>query len=370
LRRTAALFALVALIGSLCLTGLAHENWESYADEFKSISYSLNDGTLDWGGDWTEVNDDGTVSGGDVHVASDPYCASGPCLNFYSGLVQVDSIAAQRCADTSVFSYVEISFDMKRRALLPLLEPTLKVKVSTNAGNTWSTVKQYDLTVSGGSLQHEVLTGGWVSEDFMLKFEATSLLGGEIFIDNVVVTGEPVETGTTTSTTTTTKPSTTTTTRPTTTTTVKGTTTTTVDETTTTTNPTVTTTTVPGQTTTTDGDSSTTTTTVAPGGGGGPGSNGNGGGSSSGGSVGGNGGLRDTGNGIQGNFQGSLFGDMAPMDDSITPTDVVLDYKMAVEVIETSWFWMLLLGALIAWALVKGLDRRKTPPGARALPES
>ncbi len=368
MRRAAALVGLVAVIGSLCLSGLAHDDWESYADEFMSIRYSRNDGTLDWASNWTEVNDDGTVFGGDVHVANDSYCADDPCLNLYASLLQLQAIAAQRCADTSVFSNVEISFDMRRRFPL-LVGPTLRVKVSTNGGGSWSTIATYPLNVNDGSVQHKVITGDWVSEDFMLKFEGSGLVNGEVFIDNVVVTGEPAETGTTTtSTTTTTKPTTTTTSSPTTTTT-RPTTTTTGDDTTsttlgstTTTNP-PTTTPTPGQATTTTDDPGT-TTTGAGGNGGGPGPDRPGG---SGGGP-GDGGLRDTGTGIQGNFQASLFGEMAPMT-ALEPADVVLDYKMAVEVIESSWGWMLLLGGVIAWSVVKGLDRRKTPPGARVATE-
>jgi hypothetical protein len=365
LRRAAAVIGLVAVIGSLCLTGLAHDDWESYADEFKSISYSRDDGTLDWASDWTEVNDDGTVSGGDVHVANDSYCADDPCLNLYASILQLQPIAAQRCADTSVFANVEISFDMRRRFPL-VLGPTLRVKVSTNGGGSWTTIATYPLNVNDGSVQHKVITGDWISEEFMLRFEGSGLLNGEVFIDNVVVTGEPAETGTTTtsSTTTTTKPTTTTTsdattttTRPTTTTTGGGTTSTSVGSTTSTTVPGVSTTTVPGQTTTTDDRS--TTTTLAPGGNGGPppGPDGPG-----------NHGLRDTGTGIQGNFQASLFGELAPMV-AVEPVGALLDYKTAVEVIEASWGWMLLLGGVIAWSVIKGLDRRKVPPGARAVPE-
>ena len=36
------------------------------------------------------------------------------------------------------------------------------------------------------------------------------------------------------------------------------------------------------------------------------------------------------------------------------------DYKMAVEVIESSWVWMVGLLVVIAGAIVTGIDRRKT----------
>jgi hypothetical protein len=38
---------------------------------------------------------------------------------------------------------------------------------------------------------------------------------------------------------------------------------------------------------------------------------------------------------------------------------------MAVEVIESSWAWIVLLGLVIAYSIISGLDRRREIPIAR-----
>jgi hypothetical protein len=44
---------------------------------------------------------------------------------------------------------------------------------------------------------------------------------------------------------------------------------------------------------------------------------------------------------------------------SLNGVDLRADYNMAVEVIRASWAWMVLLGLVVAWALISGLDRRR-----------
>jgi hypothetical protein len=39
--------------------------------------------------------------------------------------------------------------------------------------------------------------------------------------------------------------------------------------------------------------------------------------------------------------------------------DFQADYNMAVEVIRASWAWMVLLGLLVAYSIISGLDRRR-----------
>ena len=100
--------------------------------------------------------------------------------------------------------------------------------------------------------------------------------------------------------------------------------------------------------------------------GGGPGSGGGGpggGGSGDGGSGGGTGpessGIRAAARGLQADFQGDLYGEVRSLS-SVDGTDFRADYNMAVEVIEASWAWIVLLGLVIAYSIVTGLDRRRT----------
>jgi hypothetical protein len=69
-------------------------------------------------------------------------------------------------------------------------------------------------------------------------------------------------------------------------------------------------------------------------------------------------GIRAAARGLQANFQGDLFGEVRTVS-ALNGVDLQADYKMAVEVIKSSWAWMAILGLLIAWAIVTGLDRRR-----------
>jgi hypothetical protein len=69
-------------------------------------------------------------------------------------------------------------------------------------------------------------------------------------------------------------------------------------------------------------------------------------------------GIRAAARGLQANFQGDLFGEVRTVS-ALNGVDLQADYKMAVEVIRSSWAWMALLGLVIAWAIITGLDRRR-----------
>ncbi len=381
-RLTAALVA-IALMG-LAVTASAHET-EHYKDKFTSISWHGSDGSLAWSGPWSEIGDDGDEKKGNVRVVSSGNC-SGTCMRMSALTTLLGPIGAVRSADTSLFEEATLSFDV--RSTSSLLASTLEVQV--NGGGGWVDVAEYQLS-SGINEHASIDVSDFSSQNFRVRFRFSGLLlSSEVFVDTVEILGTLVESTTTTTTTlppTTTTTAPTTTTQPTTTTTTSTTTTSRPDATTSTTIPgslapttttepgsgTSTTTTVPGggggSTTSTTPDSSTTTTIVA-GGPVGPGQDG--GGSDGGGSddeaTGGDGsvqafapggsGIRAAARGLQANFQGDLYGDVRSVSE-LNGIDFQADFNLAVEVIEASWAWIVLLGLVIAYSIISGLDRRR-----------
>ena len=382
---TAALVA-IALMG-LAGTASADET-EEYKDKFTSISWHGSDGSLPWPGPWSEIGDDGDEKKGNVRVVSSGNC-SGTCMRMSALTTLLGPIGAVRSADTSLFEEATLSFDV--RSTSSLLASTLEVQV--NGGGGWVDVAEYQL--SSGINQHASIdVSDFSSENFRVRFRFSGLLlSSEVFVDTIEILGTFVESTTTTTTTlppTTTTTAPTTTTQPTTTTTAASTTTTTSrpDATTSTTIPgssspapttTIesgsdmsTTTTVPGggdgSTTSTAPDSSTTTTVMAgipggPGQGGGPdggdpedegtGSDGSTQAFAPGGS-----GIRAAARGLQANFQGDLYGEVRSVS-ALNGIDFQADFNLAVEMIEASWAWIVLLGLVIAYSIISGLDRRR-----------
>jgi len=384
-RRLTAALAAIALMG-LTVTASAHET-EHYKDKFTSISWHGSDGTLPWPGPWTEIGDDGDEKKGNVRVVSSGNC-SGTCMRMSALTTLLGSIGAVRSADTSLLEGTTLSFDV--RSTSSLLGSTLNVQV--NGGGGWVGVAQYQLA-SGINEHASIDVSAFSSGNFRVRFLFSGLLlSSEVFIDTVEILGTYIE-PTTTTTTTTTVPQTTTTTAPTTTTTQASTTTTSrPDGTTSTTTPgssspgststtqpgtgMATTTTQPddadGSTTSTAPESSTSTTIIAvgpggPGQGGGPDGGSDGGDPDDQGTGGedsaepfapGGSGIRAAARGLQANFQGDLYGEVRSVS-ALNGIDFQADFNMAVEVIEASWAWIVLLGLVIAYSIISGLDRRR-----------
>jgi hypothetical protein len=351
---------------ALALPVAASEN-VNYKDKFDSIGWGGSNGSLNWSGPWQEIGDDGDEKFGSVRVVSSGSCPSGGlCMRISATLILTD-IGAKRRADTSVLQEPELCFDVVN---VPdaLSLPGTKLRIQVNAGSGWTTIDEYDL---GDEFEdHPTFDiADFRSEDFQVRFLVVGLLStSQVFIDNVEITGEVIETTTTTTapaTTSTTEDddgpsSTTTTTRPdtSTTTTVRATTTTrpaitTIDSD----DETSTTTTLAGTTTTTASSDDDDSTLVAIGAGEGGGSDG--GPPGSGGPEGS--GIRQTARGLQANFDGGLFGEVSPISP-ITGVDFQARFSMAVEMIEASWVWIVLLSLVIAWSIVTGMDRRRSQP--------
>ncbi len=376
MKRLTAAVVVIALM-SLAVTASAHET-EHYKDKFTSISWHGSDGSLTWPGPWTEIGDDGDEKKGNVRVVSASNC-SGTCMRMSALTTLLGSIGAVRSADTSFLEEITLSFDV--RSTSSLLASTLDVQV--NGGGGWVGVAQYNL--APGINEHASIdVSDFSSENFQVRFLFSGLLlSSEVYVDTVEILGTYVESATTT---TTTLPPTTTTTAPTTTTQPSTTTTSGAHGTTPTTTPgsgsPAPTTTQPGDgksTTTTvpgDNDGSTTSTTpdsttstifaVGPGGpgqgggpdGGDPDEQGTDGDGATNAFAPGGSGIRAAARGLQANFQGDLYGDVRSVS-ALNGIDFQADFNMAVEVIEASWAWIVLLGLVIAYSIVSGLDRRR-----------
>lgn len=327
-----------------------------YRDRFESGTWSGSDGSVQWSTSW--------ATQGEVNLVSSSSCESGKCVRMGALTTLLGTLRATRGADTSIFDG-----DLSLRYSLTAASGvggSLSVRVRAGGGS-WETVKAYALGSSFSDHPTIALEDDLCSESFEVRFEYSAVfLGGPVFIDNVEIQGSIAEEPPTTTTTTTTTIPTTTTTKP---------------------PPTTTTTADPSPTTERSGSSgsstSTTSTTVAattvttttlPGGG--PGSE-NGerppdlaaddtdtaevivAGPGTGGFLGtlDGSGIRAAARGLQADFDRNLYGEIRAVS-SLVAVDVQAEYNMAVEVIRTSWGWIVLLALLVGYSIVSGLDRR------------
>jgi hypothetical protein len=332
---------------------MAGQGEESYEDRFDTVSYSGNNGSLDWSGPWSEVGENDGPASGQIRVGPGN-CTEGNCLIIEGGLLA--DLAVRRAADLSGFLNARLSFDLRIDPALPT--STLHAEVRGN-GVGWTTVKSYGL-LSSGSHFDSFDVGAYIGPDFEIRFRVTGLLTEDtVSIDNVLVKGE-VALPVTTTTSTTTSTSTTSASSPTSTTSSSTTTATAAASGTTTSTAPSTSTTIPVRspsTTTTEegpgGDASSTTTTALfgaaptdPGSGGAPPltpppDNG----------------LVDTRLGVLAGSQPDLTGDMDMTEVAILGVDLSAGFSLAVEVFKAIRLWIAILALLIAAAIVSGMDR-------------
>lgn len=359
---------------------------ESYKDYFDTVSYSGNNGSLNWAGPWVEGSESDGPDRGFIKVAEGS-CAAGKCLEVSGGLLGQPSI--RRAADLSEFLDARLHY---RAHLDPVLLSTgfLFVEVK-GAGSGWKVVADYALLAEAGTHSGSVDVSAYAGEDFEVRFRLSQLLGGDrVFIDDVKLTGSvpvPTTTTTTTTTTSTTSPTTTSTTKPAdssppTTAPSSGTDTSSPaapSDSPTTTVGTVagpaetgtSTTTGPGPTTTEDrqGDDSppavtgvTTPTGPIPGGDqAGPeadtaalvvpeGS-----------------GLRLSRVGLLADYRSGMMGAMGTSEIEVLGVSLDADFSMAVEAFEATRLWIAALALVIAAALVSGMDIRRSRRGVEEL---
>jgi hypothetical protein len=367
MRRSAVAFGVVGLM-VLSTAAFAVTEWDSYRDGWSSVSYAGSDGSIHWERPWSEIGENDGPAAGAVHVDPDNRCADYKCLHIWGQGQQFSQIGVVRSADLSVFQDAELCYYITRaadEALKGVADADLFIQVSAD-GATWKTIDSYGLeAVDSEPIHPSKNLNNYLTETFAVRFVVSGVLGSEVFIDDIEIKGTTKPSASTT--TTTIKPTTTTTIKTSTTSTVKATTTTTQSATTTT-EPKPTTTSTPGdampethrgefdtngrdsgaanQTTTTTHPETTTTTesvfavlpAIPP-----PG-----------------GGIRETGSGIMTDYDSGMFGSVDMGATEVLGVELSPNYQMAVEVIESSWVWMLGLALIITATLLAGLDRRRS----------
>lgn len=367
------------------LAAVASET-EDFRDDFKTMSYAGNDGSLAFAGPWAEFGDNGSHSTGLVHVGPES-CSGNRCLHIEGAGLVLDSFGARRAADLSDFESAELGYDIQ---IVPQGLTTAELHVQVYDGS-WETVEEHRLS---SATEEEVVldVSDYIDEDFEVRFIVPDALDGVLLgllyagyatVDNVAITGTvappPTTSTTSTSTSTTSTTASTATTSPpgsgptsststtaprpghatTTSTTSPGAGPTTTDGDTGQGGGGSSTTTVVGRATTTTDDTgsgagATTTTTVSststtgPGAGAGavngppPGS-----------------GLRESSIGLLADYRPGMADDMAMEQVEVLGAELSADFSLAVEAFEAAKVWIAILALVIAAALVSGMDSRR-----------
>ena len=154
------------------------------ADEFEHVSYSNNDGDMDWAGPWVEHDPHGGgASSGAVRIAygrlkMDDYPDSGTSPSIY------------RSVDLSDYESATLSFDWAT-SKATLSNDKAVVEISSDGGQNWTILEVFTGTggshdANGGSVSYDI--SDYISADTRIRFRIKKLFGGrhDLFtVDNV-----------------------------------------------------------------------------------------------------------------------------------------------------------------------------------------
>jgi hypothetical protein len=263
-------FVIVSISFVLLADQASSQTAESFRDNFNSISYSGNNGTINWSGSWQESGEGDGPASGSVQVTASDRCSggSGNCLRIGSDGGNLNNHGAYRTANLDNAVSATLSFSYRRQTQ-GQVAGSITVQVSGNGGSSWSTLTTIALAGPQKASTATFNVSGYMGPSTVVRFRGSGTgINGYLHVDAVEVTADMAPPNTTTTVATTTIPGTptTTTTSGTPTSTVPGSpTTTTIPGTPTTTAPgTPTTTTMQGTPTTTLPDMSSTTVSGTP----------------------------------------------------------------------------------------------------------
>ena len=158
-------------------TGAVVGSCETFADNFSSVSYSNQDGSVNWASDWVESNDDNNSSSGDIQI-------SGNRLRIKDG-----NRVIARAADLSAFSSASLTFDYRENGYDDANDSTdIQVR---GGGDDWQTLQSFTgSSVNFGSTDIDI-PAGFLASDFELRFITSSTTGNNdnFRVDNLVLEG-------------------------------------------------------------------------------------------------------------------------------------------------------------------------------------
>ena len=218
---------------------------ESFRDDFTSISYSGNNGSMNWSGSWQESGESNGPTTGNVQVSASDRCfrGSGNCLRIGSDGGNLTNRGVSRTANLTNAVSATLSFRYRRQTQ-GQVPGSVTVQVSGTGGSSWTTLTTINLAGPQKASSASFDISGYMGSSTVVRFRGSGTgVTGYLHIDAIEVAADMVSPTTTTTPVTTTIPGIPTTTS----TTVPGT-------------PTTTTTTVPGAPTTTTAPGTPTTT--------------------------------------------------------------------------------------------------------------
>ena len=153
--------------------------FDDYRDNFGTVAYTNNDGTLTWGTNWTETNDDNAANNGDIRITG------GELRLGENGSTGATAARIEREADLSNFGGATLSFNLRTQGVEP--GDQYAVEVSANGGGSWTTLETFTGTIAATTRSYNI--GAYRGANTRVRFihvTGYSTVGTDdfLFIDN------------------------------------------------------------------------------------------------------------------------------------------------------------------------------------------
>lgn len=141
-------------------TGAPEPEDHIFFDRFNSVSYSNNDGELDWTDSWNESNDDGSPSSGKITISNSELT------------ITSSSVSISREADLSSLSTATLSFSYS--SVTSYSDDIVYLQIRTANGN-WTTLESFvgsDSSNASGDLTYDITN--YIGSDVDVRFVTAS----------------------------------------------------------------------------------------------------------------------------------------------------------------------------------------------------
>lgn len=168
------------------LSVMVTDNPQVY-DPFLMVSYSGNEGDVNWLADWTEFGESNGPASGNVQVFSADHMRIG-------GLLGIGGFGVERSVDLSEAVSAVLEFDYRRTGLLLGLG-SITAEILGDSGATWSTLATYSLLNLDSTFQHARFDiSDYLDAATRLRFRGSGTALASFLLDNVSIeysTGTP-----------------------------------------------------------------------------------------------------------------------------------------------------------------------------------
>ena len=150
------------------------------------MSYSANDGTLNWTGDWVETGEAVDPASGDITIKND--------IDNYQLQVRDDGQTLAREADLTGANTATLSFDYRREGLSGSGD-YVAVDLSSDGGSNWTELVRFQGTANDSSYtNYSNDISSFISSNTQLRFRTpTSGMSNSnsVWFDNVEIQCSP-----------------------------------------------------------------------------------------------------------------------------------------------------------------------------------